>query len=64
MSWLALGLGLVLVIEGLVLALAPSRIEDLLATLAALDPEQRRVLGLVAVGAGVALVAVARWLGV
>lgn len=64
MSWLALGLGLVLVIEGLVLALAPSRIEDLLATLAALDPERRRMLGLVAVAAGVGLVALARWLGV
>ena len=64
MNLLFLGIGMVFVVEGLVLALAPSRIEDLLATLAALDPERRRVLGLVAVGAGVALVAVARWLGV
>lgn len=64
MSWLALGLGLVLVIEGLVLALAPSRLEDLLATLAALGRDQRRMLGLLAVAAGVALVALARWLGV
>lgn len=59
MSWLALGLGLVLVIEGLVLALAPSRLEDLLATLAALGRDQRRMLGLLAVAAGVALVALA-----
>ncbi len=64
MSWLALGLGLVLVIEGLVLALAPSRLEDLLAALAALGRDQRRVLGLMAVAAGVALVGLARWLGI
>lgn len=64
MSWLALGLGLVLVIEGLVLALAPSRLEDLLAALAALGRDQRRMLGLLAVAAGVALVALARGLGV
>lgn len=64
MSWLALGLGLVMVIEGLVLALAPSRLEDLLAALAALGRDQRRMLGLLAVAAGVALVALARGLGV
>lgn len=64
MSWLALGLGLVMVIEGLVLALAPSRMEDLLAALAALGRDQRRVLGLMAVAAGVALVGLARWLGI
>lgn len=63
MSWLALGLGLVMVIEGLVLALAPSRMEDLLAALAALGPDQRRLLGLLAVATGVALVGLARWLG-
>lgn len=67
MSWLALGLGLVMVIEGLVLALAPSRMEDLLAALAALAAlgrDQRRILGLMAVAAGVALVGLARWLGI
>jgi uncharacterized protein YjeT (DUF2065 family) len=64
MSWLALGLGLVMVIEGLVLALAPSRMEDLLAALAALGRDQRRILGLMAVAAGVALVGLARWLGI
>ena len=64
MTTLLLGLGLVLVIEGLVLALAPSRMEDLLAALAALGRDQRRVLGLMAVAAGVALVGLARWLGI
>ncbi|MBL4927411.1 DUF2065 domain-containing protein [Fuscibacter oryzae] len=63
MSWLALGLGLVLVIEGLVLALAPSRIEDMLATIAALGRDQRRVLGLVAVAAGVGIVGLVRAFG-
>ena len=63
MSWLALGLGLVLVIEGLVLALAPSRIEDMLATIASLSRDQRRLLGLVAMTAGVGIVALVRALG-
>lgn len=53
-----------MVIEGLVLALAPSRMEDLLAALAALGRDQRRILGLMAVAAGVALVGLARWLGI
>lgn len=55
-------LGLVLVIEGLALALAPSRIEEALAFLAALGPERRRLLGLGAVAAGVAVVALVRFL--
>ena len=54
------GLGLVLVIEGLALALAPSRIEEALALLASLGPERRRTLGLVAVAAGVGVVALMR----
>lgn len=53
-------LGLVLVIEGLALALAPSRIEEALALLAGLGPERRRTLGLIAVAAGVAVVALVR----
>ncbi len=58
-----LAFGLVLVVEGLVLALAPSRLEQVLAMLAALSRDQRRMLGLGSVAAGVALVALARWLG-
>lgn len=58
-----LAFGLVLVVEGLVLALAPLRLEQVLAMLAALSWDQRRAFGLGAVAAGVALVALARWLG-
>lgn len=50
------GLGLVLVIEGLALALAPSRLEQALAFLSALGPERRRRLGLVVIALGVALI--------
>jgi uncharacterized protein YjeT (DUF2065 family) len=60
---LVLGLGLVLVIEGLVLALAPLRLEQLLAVLAAMSRDQRRVLGLLAVAIGVGLVLLARAMG-
>lgn len=63
MSTVLLGLGLVLVIEGLVLALAPLRMEDLLRVLASLSEEQRRMLGLLVVAAGVGLVLVARRFG-
>ena len=60
MSLLALAIGLVLAIEGLVLALAPQRIEDALKLLAALSPDRRRQIGLAALALGVALVWLAR----
>jgi uncharacterized protein len=56
LSWLVLGVGLVLVVEGLVLALAPSRIDELLDLLRRMPVETRRFLGLLAVAAGVALI--------
>lgn len=59
MIWLLLGLGLVLVIEGLALALAPSRIRAVLEFLAALPPDRTRLIGLAAMGLGTALVALA-----
>ena len=59
MSILLLGLGLVLVFEGLVFALAPSRLEDLVRLIAEIPQDTRRIIGLVAVAAGVFLV----WLG-
>ena len=59
MSHVILALGLVLAVEGLVLALAPRRIEDALRLIASLGLDQRRVIGLVALALGVALV----WLG-
>lgn len=57
---LLLGIGLVAIVEGLVLALAPNRVQDALAMLARLSPDQRRLFGLLAVTAGIALVWVVR----
>jgi hypothetical protein len=51
-----LGIGLVLVIEGLALALAPRRLEDALRALIALTTDQRRLIGLSALALGVALI--------
>lgn len=63
MKLVLLGLGLVFVVEGLALALAPSRMEDLLARIAAMPRDQRRMIGLAAVAAGVVLVWLARRMG-
>jgi uncharacterized protein YjeT (DUF2065 family) len=63
MTWAFLALGLVLVVEGLVWALAPRMIEDLLVALQAMSIEARRLAGLAALSAGVALVWAARILG-
>lgn len=63
MSLILLAFGLVLVVEGLVLALAPLRLEQVLAMLATLSRDQKRALGLVAVALGVGLVAAGRALG-
>jgi len=62
MSVIVLAFGLVLVVEGLVLALAPLRLEQVLAMLASLTRDQRRICGLGAVALGVGLVAFGRWL--
>jgi hypothetical protein len=58
-----LAIGLVLIVEGLAYALAPSLIEDLLDMLRALPLETRRMMGLAALAAGVALVWLAKSLG-
>jgi uncharacterized protein YjeT (DUF2065 family) len=55
MGWLLLALGLLLLAEGLVWALAPRLIEDLLAALRTLSIEQRRLAGLAAMALGLAL---------
>ena len=56
MSQIVLALGLVLAVEGLVLALAPRRIEDALRLIASLGLDQRRMIGLIALALGVLLV--------
>jgi len=55
-SHVILALGLVLAVEGLVLALAPRRIEDALRLIASLGLDQRRMIGLLALALGVVLV--------
>jgi hypothetical protein len=52
-----------LIVEGLVYALAPSLIEDLLDRLRTLPLETRRMMGLVALAAGVLLVWLAKTFG-
>lgn len=59
MAWLLLACGLVLIVEGLVYALAPSIVEDLLEMLRSLPIETRRNVGLAAMALGVLLA----WLG-
>jgi uncharacterized protein len=56
MSFVVLAFGLVLVVEGLAMALAPSRIEEALAYLVSLSRDRQRAIGLVALAIGVALV--------
>ncbi|MGR3501463.1 DUF2065 domain-containing protein [Pseudaestuariivita sp.] len=58
-----LALGLVLIVEGLVYALAPSFIEQLLAMLRDIPESQRRSVGLMALALGVVLVWMAKALG-
>ncbi|MBK1635744.1 DUF2065 domain-containing protein [Rhodovulum adriaticum] len=63
MSYVILGLGLVLVVEGLVFALAPSRLDEVVELIRSIPPETRRLIGLGAVAVGTALVWLARSLG-
>lgn len=56
MDLILLGLGLVLVFEGLVLALLPNRLEELIQMLNDIPFETRRVMGLVAVAFGIFLI--------
>ena len=63
MTWVLLAVGLVFAVEGLALALAPSRMEEALQVIAAMGRDRRRMLGLVALAIGVGLVWAARALG-
>lgn len=60
MHELLLALGLMAAIEGLVLALAPLRFEELVKTLGSLSEQQKRGIGLAILAFGVALVWVAK----
>ena len=64
MSTLLLALGLVLCVEGLVFALAPLRLEQLLEALREITPEARRLIVLTALALGVALIWFAKSIGV
>lgn len=56
MSFVVLAIGLVLVVEGLAFALAPSRLDEALDLIRRTPPETRRLIGLAAVALGTALV--------
>lgn len=63
LSTIILALGLVLIFEGLVFALAPRRIEDILRMLAAMPVETRRMIGFLALVLGALLVSLSRIIG-
>jgi hypothetical protein len=63
MSTILLAIGLVLVVEGLVFALAPSRLEQLLDVIRQMPVETRRLIGLTALAVGVLLIWLAKSLG-
>ena len=52
--------GLVLIIEGLAFALAPSRMEEILKLMSELSAEQKRQLGLLAAALGLCLIVIGR----
>jgi uncharacterized protein YjeT (DUF2065 family) len=56
-------LGLVLILEGLVFAVAPGRVEDVLEQLRRMPPEARRLVGLLALTGGAACLAAAAAMG-
>ena len=62
MGSLLVAIGLVLLIEGLVLALLPDRLEELLAQLAQIPIEARRLLGFLAMTAGALILWGGYWL--
>ena len=63
MTLVLLAIGSVLVLEGLALALAPLRIEQVLLFFARMTKDQRRMAGLISVGLGVVVLAIARSVG-
>lgn len=64
MSLIILAVGLVLTVEGLVFALAPARLEEVLEILKNMSPETRRAIGLAALAVGVLLIWLAKFMGI
>ncbi|MBO6774457.1 MAG: DUF2065 domain-containing protein [Marinibacterium sp.] len=64
MSIIFLALGLVLILEGLAWALAPSIIEQVLELLRSMPESARRQIGLLAMVGGFMLVWLAFWIGI
>lgn len=64
MSIIFLALGLVLILQGLAWALAPSIIEQVLELLRSLPESARRQIGLLAMVGGLMLVWLAFWIGI
>ncbi|MBM7068560.1 DUF2065 domain-containing protein [Actibacterium sp. 188UL27-1] len=62
MTTVLLALGLVLVIEGLVLALLPDRLDQILEQLAEIPVEARRMLGLLAMTLGGTFAWLVHWI--
>jgi uncharacterized protein YjeT (DUF2065 family) len=62
METILLALGLVLIIEGLVITLAPRYLEQVLRLLLTLADDQRRLIGLLALALGGVLVTLAQLL--
>ena len=57
-----IGLGFLAVIEGLVLALAPFRFEEMIKMISEIPPETRQLIGLAFAVFGVVLIALAKML--
>jgi uncharacterized protein len=55
-SYLLVGLGVAMVLEGLLYALMPGGMKGFLSQINEMSPDQLRLAGLIAVGAGVGLV--------
>jgi len=60
MATILLAIGLVLAIEGLVFALAPSRLEDVLDALRRMPVDTRRLIGMAALTIGIILISLAK----
>jgi len=60
---IVLAIGLVMIFEGLVFALAPRRIEEILRMLTDMPVEARRMIGMVALALGAGVVTVSGMIG-